>query len=57
VKLARFAVQAEAVPIEDPVRRVAVLLDLVDEQPAAKRMQAAASSVKDLPSVVDDDDD
>lgn len=41
VKLARFSVEAEAVPIEDAVGGVGVLLDFVDEESGADGVESA----------------
>ena len=42
MQFARFAVQAEAVPIEHPIGRVGVLLDFKDDQARAERVNPAA---------------
>ena len=42
VQFARFAVQADAVPVEHAVGRVRVLLDFKDDQPRAERVNPSA---------------
>ncbi len=41
MEFARFAIESEAVPIEDAVGRVGVLLDFVNQESRADRMEAA----------------
>ncbi len=41
MEFARFAVESEAVPIENAVGRVGVLLDFVNQESRADRMEAA----------------
>src|SRR5207244_4016508 len=41
MKIARFAVQSLAVPVEDPIRGIGVLLDFENYQARAERMNAA----------------
>ena len=48
---ARLAVQPQPVPVEDPVCRVAVLLDLHDQIPRADRVDAPARDEHRLPAV------
>ena len=40
VEVARFAIEAESVPVEDAIGGVAVLLDLVDEEASADGVEA-----------------
>ena len=41
MEFARFAIETQAVPIEDAVGRVGVLLDLVNQESGADRVEAA----------------
>jgi len=43
MEFARFAIESEAVPIEDAIGRVGVLLDFVNQKSRANRMEAAGS--------------
>ena len=42
MQVARLAIGAWAVPVEDPISGIAILLDLVDEEASAYRVEATA---------------
>src|SRR4051794_19671854 len=48
MKLPRLALRSDAVPVEEPIRRVAGLLNFGDEQPGAERMDRSGGNKQTL---------
>src|SRR5437764_2355448 len=49
MQLSRLAIQPEAVPIENPIGSIRILLDLENNQPCSQRMNPPARQENDVP--------